>query len=150
MSTSSDHRALHDQLLATNHLTADTRLYREALYSTLRPTETPGLFHLAPNAIPSESVIDVYGAIHLVQAQSAGAGLAFAETARPNWLETMEVRTLRADASSGALPDPHVEVEVRLGDLLDQGAMVYPVESVTVERAWYCTMPEGAVLVRIV
>ena len=55
-----------------------------------------------------------------------------------------------ADASSGALPDPHVEVEVRLGDLLDQSAMVYPVESVTVERAWYCTMPERAVLVRIV
>jgi hypothetical protein len=52
--------------------------------------------------------------------------------------------------ASGGLPEPHVEVEVRLGDLLAQGALVYPVESVTVEKAWYCTMPAGDVIVRIV
>jgi hypothetical protein len=41
-----------------------------------------------------------------------------------------------------------VEVEVRLGDILRQGGLIYPVESVTVERVWYCTLPEGAVDVR--
>ncbi|WP_309670166.1 hypothetical protein [Gemmatimonas sp.] len=92
-------------------------------------------------------MIDIYGAGHIVQAQSTGTGLAFAEIARPNSQETMELRTLRADASSAALPDPHVGVEVRLGDLPDQGALVYPVESVTVERAWVCTMPVGVVRV---
>ncbi|AMW06115.1 hypothetical protein [Gemmatimonas phototrophica] len=150
MSTSPDSRVVLDQLLATNGLTSETRLYREALFSALHPTETPGLFRLAANASPAESVIDVYGAGHLVQAESTGAGLAFAESARPNWQETMELRTLRLDTSHGALPDPHVEVEVQLGDLLAQGALVYPVESVTVEKAWYCTMPAGDVLVRLV
>ncbi|WP_310568930.1 hypothetical protein [Gemmatimonas sp.] len=52
-------------------------------------------------------MINIYGAGHIVQAQSTGIGLAFAEIARPNWHETMELRTLRADASSAALPDAH-------------------------------------------
>ncbi len=150
MSTSPDTRAVLDELLATHGLTPDTPLFREALFSALHPTDTPGLFRVRANAAPSESVIDVYGAGHLAQAESVGAGLAFAESARPNWQETMELRTLRLDASGGGLPDPHVEVEVRLGDLLAQGALLYPVESVTVERAWYCTMPAGDVVVRIV
>lgn len=150
MSTAPDSRVVLEQLLATNGLTPDTRLYREAMFSALHPTETPGVFRLAANATPGESVIDVYTAGHLAQAESVGAGLAFAESARPNWQETMELRTLRLDAGGGGLPDPHVEVEVRLGDLLAQGGQVYPVESVTVEKAWYCTMPAGDVLVRIV
>lgn len=41
-----------------------------------------------------------------------------------------------------------MEVEVRLQDILDQGGLVYPVESVTVERAWYCTLPAGSIEVR--
>ena len=44
----------------------------------------------------------------------------------------------------------HVEVEIRLSDILKQGGLVYPVESVTVERAWYCTLPEGSIEVRAV
>ena len=44
----------------------------------------------------------------------------------------------------------HVEVEIRLSDILQQGGLVYPVESVTVERAWYCTLPEGSIEVRAV
>ena len=57
----------------------------------------------------------------------------------------MELRAVRARA--GNHPD-RVEVEVRVGDLLEQGAIMYPVESVTVERAWYFTLPAGSVDVR--
>jgi hypothetical protein len=39
----------------------------------------------------------------------------------------------------------NMEVEIRLGDLLAQGGRMYPVESVTVERAWYFTLPSGSV-----
>jgi hypothetical protein len=40
-----------------------------------------------------------------------------------------------------------MEVVVRLGDILDQGGLVYPVESVAIEKAWYCTLL-GSVNVR--
>jgi hypothetical protein len=56
-----------------------------------------------------------------VQADQVGPGLAFAESASPNWLETME---------------------------LEQGGRTYPAESVTVERAWYFTLPAGSIDVR--
>jgi hypothetical protein len=87
----------------------------------------------------------VYGAGYLVQAGAVGAGLAFAESASPNWQETMEMRTLRGRQT----PEDRVEVEVRLGDALAQGGLLYPVESVTVERAWYVTLPTGSVDVRV-
>ena len=114
----------------------------------LTPTDTPGVYRLAANASPSESVVDVYGQGHLVQADQLGAGLAFAESARPNWQETMELRTLRAGKGPGNAALDRVEVEVRVADVLSQGGLLYPVESVTVEKAWYCTLPAGHVEVR--
>jgi hypothetical protein len=80
-----------------------------------------------------------------------GPGLAFAESARPDWQETLELRTIKAGGGRpGAGGLDTVEVEVRLDDILRQGGLVYPVESVTVERAWYCTLPAGSVDVRAV
>jgi hypothetical protein len=142
-------QAALDKLLEEHGLAADTRLYREATPDALIPTDTPGVFRLRANTAPSESVIDVYGQGYVVQAEEVGPGLAFAETPRPNWQETMEMRTLRAGHGSGApIQLPPVEVEIRLDDVLRQGGLVYPVESVTVERAWYCTLPTETVDVR--
>jgi len=140
-------KAILDQLLKDHGLGPDSLLYREAMRSALTPTGTAGVYRLAANAAPSESVVDVYGQGHLVQADQVGAGLAFAESARPDWQETMELRTLRAGKGPNASLD-RVEVEVRVGDVLSQGGLLYPVESVTVERAWYCTLPAGHVEVR--
>ena len=129
-------------LLKEHHLTGESRLYREADRASLTPSNTPGVYHLAANARPSESVIDVYGPGYVVQAEQVGPGLAFAESASPNWQETMELRALKSATKD------RVEVEVRLEDLLRQGGLVYPVESVLVERAWYVTLPQGSVEVR--
>ena len=142
-------QAVLDKLLEEHGLAADTRLYREATPEALTPTDTPGVFRLRANAAPSESVIDVYGQGYIVQADQVGPGLAFAETPRPNWQETMEMRTLKA-GQGGGIQLPPVEVEVRLQDILNQGGLVYPVESVTVERAWYCTLPAEGIAVRTV
>ena len=139
-------QAALDKLLEEYGLAADTRLYREATPEALVPTDTPGVFRLRANASPSEAVVDVYGQGHIVQADEVGPGLAFAETPRPNWQETMEMRTLKA--GHGAISLPPVEVEVQLEDILRQGGLVYPVESVTVERVWYCTLPSESVNVR--
>lgn len=137
------------QLLAEHGLAADTRLYREAIRSALEPTRAPGIYRLPANPAPSESVIDVYGNGHLVQAEQVGAGLAFAESSRPNWQETMEMRVLRVNQQSeGQSPMDRVEVEAVVIDILRQGGLLYPVESVTVERVWYCTLPAGSVDVR--
>lgn len=117
-------------------------MYREAERASLTPAETPGAYRLAANARPSESVVDIYGPGYVVQAEQVGPGLAFAESASPNWQETMELRALQAASGD------RVEVEVRLEDLLRQGGLMYPVESVTVERAWYFTLPQGSIEVR--
>jgi hypothetical protein len=135
-------------LLASNGLTPDTRLYREAMFRDLAPTGTAEVFLLRANPQPTETVVDVYGQGHLVQADTLGRGLAFAESSRPNWQETMELRAMRG--VTAAMPEARVEVEVRVADILAQGGRIYPVESVTVEKAWYCTLPIGAVDVRIV
>ncbi len=137
--------AVLSKLLEENRLTGESRLYREAERSALTVTDTPGVYRLAANACSSESVVDVYGPGYVVQAEHMGPGLAFAQSARPNWQETMELRALRAQADNH--PE-RVEVEVRLVDLLEQGAIMYPVESVTVERAWYFTLPAGSIDVR--
>ena len=138
-----------DNLLREHRLSPDTALYREAMRDALTPTGTPGVFRLGANRTPSETVIDVYGQGYVVQAEQVGPGLAFAESTAPNWQETMEMRTLQATMERRAsIQADHVEVEVRLQDVLDQGGLVYPVESVTVERAWYCTLPAGSIDVR--
>jgi hypothetical protein len=142
-------QAVLSKLLDENGLTGDSRLYRETERTALTTTSTPGLFSLTANARPVESVIDVCGPGYVVQAEQVGPGLAFAESATPNWQETMEMRALeasRAPLRAGKLD--RVEVEVRLADLLRQGGRMYPVASVTVERAWYFTLPAGSIDVR--
>jgi hypothetical protein len=141
-------RATLSRLLEEHNLDGDARLFREAMRESLIPTGQPGVYSLAANASPSESVIDVYGPGYVVQAEQVGAGLAFAESASPDWQETMELRTLRASPDTVRSSRDRVEVEVRLTDILRQGGLIYPVESVTVERAWYCTLPDGKVDVR--
>jgi len=139
-------QAALDKLLEAYGLAADTRLYREATPEALLPTDTPGVFRLKANATPGESVIDVYGQGYVVQADQVGPGLAFAESASPNWQETVEMRALRGPSGSVSLPP--IEVEVELKEILRQGGLIYPVESVTVERAWYCTLPADGIEVR--
>lgn len=152
MSTPSDEatQSILSRLLEEHGLTGESRLFREAERKSLATTGTPGSYRLAANASPSESVIDVYGGPgYLVQAEQVGPGLAFAESASPNWQETMEMRTLRAvDTRRQADDENRVEVEVRLEDILRQGGLMYPVESVMVERAWYFTLPHGSIEVR--
>ena len=133
-----------DKLLEEHRLFAETPLFREAMRDALTPTGTPGVFRLKANPNPSEAVVDVYGQGYVVQAESVGAGLAFAESDQPNWQETMEMRVLKATRTSKARAADHI----RLGEILQQGGLIYPVESVTVERAWYCTLPDGSVEVR--
>ena len=138
------------RLLEEHSLPAETRLFREAERTSLIPGDSPGSYRLAANASPRESVIDVYGPGYVVQAEQVGPGLAFAESARPDWQETADLRAVRAskDKLAPAAGD-RVEVVVRLDDLLRQGGLMYPVASVTVERAWYFTLPEGSIEVHL-
>ena len=142
-------QAALDRLLTEHSLGHDTRLYREAMREALVPTSAPGVYRLSANTNPSESVVDVYGNGYVMQAETVGPGLAFAESAAPNWQETMEMRAMRAGRAKLGVPSADtVEVEVRLEDILRQGGLIYPVESVSVERVWYCTLPAESVDVR--
>jgi hypothetical protein len=136
------------RLLEEYHLNDDTRLYRSAERASLAPTATPGVYRLAASAHPRETLVDVYGPGYPVQAEEVGPGLAFAQSSSPGWQETKELRALQAGPSRAAAEADHVEVEVRLADLLEQGGAMYPVQSVAVERAWYFTLPSGSIEVR--
>jgi len=141
-------QAILSKLLEEHGLTGESRLFREAERSSLTSAGSAGNYRLAANPKPSESVIDVYGGPgYLVQAEQVGPGLAFAESASPNWQETMEMRTLR-EGNEQKSAGGRIEVEVRIHDILSQGGLMYPVESVEVERAWYFTLPSGSVEVR--
>jgi hypothetical protein len=137
------------RLLEEHHLSNDSLLYREVERAQLLPAEADGQWRLRANDSPREAVLDVYGPGYVVQAETMGPGLAFTESGARNWQETMELRALRAGERT---PDPAatgpVLVAARLGDLLAQGGLMYPVESVTVERAWYFTLPGGTIDVR--
>ena len=77
-------------------------------------------------------MLDVYGQGHITLAAHVGAGIAFSESADNDW---------RSDSRRC--------VELRLGDALDQGGLVYPVESITTDRVWYVTIPQGHIRVRV-
>lgn len=122
--------ALED-LIQKNDFSGETRLYRQSLSEFLEPTDQPGVFRVSANADPSEAVVDNYGEDNVSLAAHTGPGLAFTDSPDNEW-----------DA-----PD-RVGIEVRLQDILDQGGLIYPVESVITSRVWYLTIPEGTVLVR--
>jgi len=133
-------QATLSRLLQENGLTPESRLYREVERTALTPGSTRGTYRLAANPSPSESVVDVYGPGYVVQAEQLGPGLAFAAEPSINWQETVELRAIR-----GMQNQANIEVEVMVRDLLAQGGLMYPVESVTVERAWYFTLPAGSI-----
>lgn len=135
------------QILEEHGLTPQSRLFREVERESLEQTGTAGIYRIAANSEPGESIVDVYeGPGYIVQAESVGPGLAFAETTAPNWQETMELRTLQAlEQDQKEAAADRVEVGVTIEELLGQGGRMYPVESVTVESAWYFTLPQGSI-----
>ncbi len=138
-------QAALDTLLVSNGLTADTVLYRHAERDALEDSDQPGRCRLAANPLPMETVVDVYRAGHVVPAEQVGAGLAFAEQPARDWQHTMEMQAAWAGGMEGL---DRVGVKVTVAELLAQGGLLYPVESVAVEKAWYCTLPGGWVDVR--
>ena len=127
----SKQRAVLEELLQANGFTAETRFHRYTLPEFLTESGEPDLYRITANDDPSEAVRDVYEQGHICIAQQVGPGLAFAESAENEW------------RSAG-----RIGIEVRLKDVLDQGGLVYPVESVITDRIWYMTLPGGGVQVR--
>ena len=85
---------------------------------------------MSANPDPSEAVVDVYGGGYGTVASQVGPGLAFALRPDSQWRD-----------------EGRVTVAVRLGDVLDQDGLLYPVESVITEPVWYVTLPAGRVRV---
>ncbi len=131
--TSSKTAAALAQLLRSNGFTSASRFYRATLPEFLEPTDEPGYFRISANAEPSESVTNVYSHDHLCLAEQVGPGLAFSQSREMQWTGAGRKR-----------------IELRLQDVLDQGGLLYPVQSVVTEKVWYFTLPSGSVRVRVV
>jgi hypothetical protein len=67
-----------EEFMRSNHLMAETRLYRCSLPEFTTPTDEPGIIEISANEDPSEAVIDVYEQGHITLAVHIAAGLAFA------------------------------------------------------------------------
>jgi len=124
------HQAL-EALLRSNGLSGETRFYRCTRAEFLKPGAAHGSLSLSANGESPEAVVDVYGGGHIKVAEQLGPGLAFAEKADNQWR-----------AADRRL------VEVRLEDVLAQGGLLYPVESVVTEKVWFATLPKGSIPVR--
>jgi hypothetical protein len=118
-----------EEILRDHGLSRDSVLYRESL-ATFVERDDAGHETVTANADPSEAVVNVYEGGHVALAAQIGAGLAFTERHENQWRE-----------------EGRVTVAVRLGDVLDQGGLLYPVESVITEPVWYVTLPAGRVRV---
>jgi len=119
------------ELMEAHGLTEDTVFFRETLGEFLSETAYPGVFNLSANDDPTEAVVDLYEGGNIALAAQIGQGLGFAEARENQWQG-----------------EDRVTVAVRLGDVLAQGGLIYPVESVITEKIWYLTIPEGQVIVR--
>ena len=131
MTTNDECQARLAALMEEHSLSGETRLYRQTLAEHLTAAGEPDVFRISANPSPSEAVVDVYGHGHTGGAEHVGPGLAFVEKSADEW-------------HSG----DRVAVELRLQDVLDQGGLIYPVESVVTEKTWYVTLPAGDVAVR--
>ena len=127
------HQETLGKLLSENGLTLESRFYRYTMQEHLESGDAAGSHRLSANTEPSEAVIDVYAQGHMTLAEQVGQGLAFSETVDNEW------------RGKG-----RTEVEVSLKDVIDQGGLMYPVESIITDRVWYMTLPAGSVPVRIV
>lgn len=103
-------------LLRSNGLSVKTRLYRCTRAEFLSPGQAPGTLSLSANDASPEGVVDIYRNGHTLVAEQLGPGLAFAEQRDNQW---------RA-------PDRKL-VEVLIEEVLAQGGLLYPVESVITE-----------------
>jgi hypothetical protein len=121
------------EFLKENELTGESVLFRSSLGEHLTETNQAGRYLISANGRPSESVIDIYESGHLILAERAGPGLAFTLRRANDWKT-----------------DDRKLVEVKIQDVLDQGGLLYPVESVIVAKVWYLTLPKGDVEVRLV
>ena len=118
------------ETMKAHGLETESVLYRETLEEFLYQDESTGEWRISANDDPSEAVIDLYEGEHVTLAAHVGPGLAFTLNRGSQWA------------------DPgRATVALRLGDALDQGGFIYPVESVTTDTVWYVTLPDGAVRV---
>ncbi len=120
-----------NELMNANGFTGESVLYRATLPEFLTPLDDAGACSLSANDDPSEAVVDVYAQGHIVLAQQVGPGLTFAESLDNQWRGS-----------------DRKTVMVRVQDVLDQGGLIYPVESVITESVYYFTLPAGSVEVR--
>jgi hypothetical protein len=107
----------------------ETRLYRYTLPQFLTAPEPGAACRITANPAPEETVKDLYQGGLDTFSKDLGPGLTFCDGRENQW----------ADASRAL-------VEVRLGDVLDQGGRFYPVEFF--EGVYYLTLPAGGAPVR--
>jgi hypothetical protein len=130
MPNSSDNSEQLKTLLDQSGLDEDSVLFRATLPDFLDETDDADTCFISANADPSEAVIDEYAGGHTALAAEMGPGLAFTVERDNQWAE-----------------DGRVTVALRLGTALQQGGLIYPVQSVITEAVWYITLPAGRVQV---
>ena len=122
----SQSKSVLGSIMKERSFTGQTRFYRSTYQDHLTIDDDSGDVSITANPDPSEAVDDLYAGGYISLAAHMGPGLAFTETRDHEWLD-----------------EERVAVSVLLQDVIDQGGLIYPVESVTTDQVWYFTLPEG-------
>lgn len=122
-----------DKLMAEYHLTPESTLIRYTGKRHLK--EEGGTHYLMAKKEPIEMVVDRYhGFWEVFNATEIGQGISFLSEQEEEYES-----------------DERVCVEVKLGDILNQGGLVYSVTSLpSYIKAFFCTLPEGKVRVTVI
>lgn len=126
-------RATLDDFMADAGFSNETRLYRSTLPEFLDQSGEEGVRLISANEDPTEAVVNIYEGGFVSLASQIGRGLAWVRSPDNEWSQ-----------------EGRVTVELRLGDALDSGGLLYPVESVITEPTFFVTMPSGRLPVQVV
>ena len=133
MSTlSQSEKEMLQDLLEENKLSHETKLYRFTSERFLNKNDD-GTESLVANNVPIEMLVDNYnGQGHVFIARDIGKGLSFLTEPLDEYVR-----------------EDRVCVSVSVGDLLDQGGLIYKVTSLPAYiSAFFFTMPTGVVPVK--
>ncbi len=127
-----EEREIMTDLLAENHLTPESVLYRYTSEKYLEK-DGEGEFVLRAKAKPIDMVVDRYhGSYHVYIAHEIGQGLSFMKKREEEYENPNRICVL-----------------VTVGDIIEQGGLIYTVSSLPAYlKAFFFTLPEGKIRVK--
>lgn len=111
---------------------SESKFYRYTTEKHLMQADDGGI-EIEAHPAPTEMIVDFYGSGHAIMAKDIGPGLAVTKSADNEYKD-----------------DNRKCAEIRLGDVIEQGGLIYEDQSSYEDGTWFFTIPTGKVRVEII